>query len=74
VPADRDYQLWVIRNQTPVSAGVFSIRNDEGELFFRIDNLAETDKTIINAFAITLEPAGGVPQPTGPMYLIGNPL
>ena len=74
VPTDRDYQLWVIRNQVPVSAGVFAIRQGGQEAFFRIENLAETDRRSINAFAITLEPAGGVPQPTGPMYLLGSPL
>lgn len=73
-PSDKDYQLWVIRGQTPVSAGVFSIRQPAPETFFRIENLVETDRNAINAFAITLEPAGGVPQPTGAMYLLGNPL
>jgi anti-sigma-K factor RskA len=73
-PSDKDYQLWVIRDQVPVSAGVFAIRQPVQETFFRIENLAETNKQSINAFAITLEPAGGVPQPTGPMYLLGNPL
>ncbi|MBM3265192.1 MAG: anti-sigma factor [candidate division Zixibacteria bacterium] len=74
IPTDKDYQLWVIRNQVPVSAGVFAIRQDGREPFFRIENLAETDRRSINAFAITLEPAGGVPQPTGPMYLLGSSL
>ena len=74
IPTDRDYQLWVIRNQVPISAGVFAIRQGVQEAFFRIENLAETDRRSINAFAITLEPAGGVLQPTGPMYLLGSPL
>ena len=73
-PSDKDYQLWVIRNQVPVSAGVFSIRQPVEETFFRIEDLVETDKQAINAFAITLEPLGGAPQPTGPMYMLGNAL
>ena len=73
-PTDKDYQLWVIRNQVPVSAGVFPLRQSTEEIFIKIDNLVETDKSAINAFAITLEPAGGVPQPTGDMYMAGNSL
>lgn len=73
-PSDQDYQLWVIRSGTPVSAGVFDVDDPAGESFFRIDTLAETDRQVIDAFAVTIEPAGGVPQPTGDMYLLGNAL
>jgi len=72
-PSDKDYELWVIRDQKPVDAGVFQVHAglEDGELY-RIDRLVETDKAHINAFAVTLEPKGGVPQPTGKMYLMGN--
>jgi anti-sigma-K factor RskA len=73
-PADKDYQLWVIRAGTPISAGVFAVRETTEESFFKIDDLAETDKQLIDAFAITIEPSGGVPQPTGDMYLLGHAL
>lgn len=71
--ADKDYQLWVIRDQKPVDAGVFQVKGSRpgGELY-KIDNLVETDRTRINAFAITLEPKGGLPQPSGKMYLLGS--
>ena len=69
---DKDYQLWVIKNNKPVSNGIFSIKH-EGEGFFEVTNLVETDRTLINAFAVTLEPKGGVPQPTGKMFLLGSP-
>ncbi|MEK6569764.1 MAG: anti-sigma factor [Bacteroidota bacterium] len=72
VPNDKDYQLWVIRDKKPVSAGVFAIAKEK-EGFFRIAPLVETDLNRINAFAVTLEPKGGVPQPTGKMYLLGTP-
>jgi len=73
VPKDKDYQLWVIKGQKPVSAGVFSLTDPEKESFFKIDQLVEADKKVISAFAVTLEPKGGVPQPTGKMYLLGKP-
>ena len=72
LPKDRDYQLWVIRDKKPVSAGVFAIEKEK-ERFFKIAPLVETDVKHINAFAVTLEPKGGVPQPTGKMYLLGTP-
>jgi anti-sigma-K factor RskA len=73
VPQDKDYQLWVIKDKKPISAGVFSLTDPEKEQFFKIEQLVVADKKVINAFAITLEPKGGVPQPTGAMYLIGSP-
>lgn len=72
-PQDKDYQLWVIKDKKPISAGVFSLTDPEKEQFFKIERLIESDKKVISAFAITLEPKGGVPQPTGAMYLIGSP-
>jgi hypothetical protein len=72
VEPDKDYQLWVIKDNKPVSAGVFDVE-DKTDNFYKIENLAEVDKKLINAFAVTLEPKGGVSQPTGKMYLMGQP-
>jgi anti-sigma-K factor RskA len=72
VPSDKDYQLWVIKDKKPISAGVFAV-NDTQSNFFKIENLAAVDPKEINAFAVTLEPKGGVPQPTGEMYMMGAP-
>ncbi len=71
--ADKDYELWVIRDNKPVDAGVFQVRPglQDGQLY-KIDHLVETDKAHIDAFAVTLEPKGGKPQPTGQMYLLGK--
>ncbi|MGD8426053.1 MAG: anti-sigma factor [Balneolaceae bacterium] len=71
VPKDKTYQLWLIKDNKPVSAGVFATENN-GDNFFKIEKMAKTDKQSANAFAVTLEPKGGVPQPTGDMYLMGN--
>lgn len=72
VPPDKDYQLWVIKDKKPISAGVFAVADREAN-FFKIENLAAVNPKEINAFAVTLEPKGGVPQPTGDMYMMGTP-
>jgi anti-sigma-K factor RskA len=75
-PDGTDYQLWVIRDQKPVDAGVFQVSAKGEDLrtdgLYKIDRLVETDKRHINAFAVTVEPKGGVPQPTGKMVLLGG--
>ena len=72
-PTDKDYQLWIIKNKIPIPAGVFSVTDEkEKENFFKVLSLDVTDKSEIDAFAVTLEPKGGLPQPSGAMYLIGN--
>jgi anti-sigma-K factor RskA len=72
VPTDKDYQLWVIKDNKPISAGVFAV-NDTKSNFFKIENLAVTNPKEIGAFAVTLEPKGGMPSPTGDMYMMGSP-
>lgn len=71
-PSDKDYQLWIIKDKKPISAGVFAVSNTESN-YFKIENLAVTNPKEIGAFAVTLEPKGGVPQPTGEMYIAGSP-
>lgn len=66
--AEQDYQLWLIEGDTPLSAGVFSI-NDPADTThaFTIDaQLAN-----FNAVGVSVEPAGGSPQPTGDIVLLG---
>lgn len=72
VPATKDYQLWIIQERKKISAGVFAV-HDTAASFFRIDSLAVTNPKEIAAFAVTLEPKGGMPQPTGEIYLVGTP-
>lgn len=72
-PQDKDYQLWLIKEgQNPISAGVFNFDQPSTDLFFRVEQLNEEPSTQSNSFAVTLEPKGGVPQPTGDMFLLGE--
>ena len=69
-PAGKTYQLWaIVGKQAPVSAGVFSV-DAKGSGSLRVPTLAGVGK--VDVFAVTLEPAGGLPAPSGPMYLAGK--
>lgn len=72
-PEDKDYQLWLIKDdQAPISAGVFNFEHPSADLFFKVEHIQEEPSPLSNAFAVTLEPKGGMPQPTGDMFLIGQ--
>lgn len=68
-PPDRDYQLWMLRGTQPVDAGV--VIQQIGDAFIHPFQLIP-DVERLSAFALTLEPKGGAPQPTGEMYLLGS--
>ena len=67
-PTGRVYQLWVVTAAAPVSAGLLS-PDSSG----RVAQAFETSVAIPApvAIAVTLEPAGGVPAPSGARYLVG---
>ena len=67
-PADKTYQLWLVpASGNPISAGTFNAGN-AGASFMTASMPAGMQA---KAFAVTIEPAGGMPQPTGPKVLIG---
>ncbi len=65
-PAGKAYELWTIADAAPQPAGVFQV-DASGRGTHRIPPL-EGGKPV-KVFAVTLEPEGGVPAPTGPMVL-----
>lgn len=71
VPTDKEYQLWIIKNNKPVSAGLFAVDDPKKDSFFKLEEIS-ADEQNADAFAVTMEPKGGMPQPTGDMYLMGN--
>jgi anti-sigma-K factor RskA len=64
----KTYQLWWIADGKPVSAGTFDV-DERGSGSLRVEHVAPAGQ--IQAWAVTVEPAGGVPQPTGAMVLKG---
>ncbi len=71
-PSDpgRTYQLWFITSeQKKVSAGTFDVgRRGSGEIVVRIP----AGLGRIAVAAVTEEPSGGAPQPTGAIQLVGK--
>jgi anti-sigma-K factor RskA len=67
-PVNKVYQIWLVpMNGAPISAGWFTGWPDKpGRMMMKLP-AGLTAKE----FAVSLEPAGGMPQPTGPMVLIG---
>ena len=64
--------MWAIAGKEPVSAGIFEV-DEAGHAFLRLPTLLPLPRAKrFDKFAVTLEPAGGVPKPTGPMYLLGS--
>ena len=67
-PAGTTYQLWAIHDK-PMSIGIFQMdRGDTAHLLVKKVPSFTDAKT----FAVSLEPSGGRPQPTGPMYLLSR--
>lgn len=70
LPAGTVYQVWVVTGPAPVSAGLVTPDGSGGGLTFFS---TPADIPPPTAVAVTLEPAGGVPAPTGQFYLLGTP-
>ena len=69
LPSDKVYQLWLIPvNRAPISAGVFGM-SDDGH--GRMVTAEVSANTVVKAFTVTIEPAGGVAQSKGPKVLLG---
>ncbi len=68
-PAAKSYQLWLIPAAgKPISAGVFNpVGGRADHWMMKLPQGVEP-----KMFAVTLEPAGGMSQPTGPMVLVGR--
>lgn len=67
-PPGTTYQLWAIHDK-PVSIGTFNM--DQGETAHLLLKKAPSFAAA-KAFAVSLEPSGGRPQPTGPIYLLSR--
>ncbi len=70
LPPDKQYELWVFAEGKPVAAGVFDA-DASGRALFESKDLPGLPAA--QNFAVTIEPRGGVPQPTGPIVLVGTP-
>ncbi len=69
LPAGKTYQLWYLTAAAPVSAGLFK-PDAAGRAIVTLDPPAAP--AAASGLAVSIEPEGGVPAPTGPIYLAGQ--
>ena len=65
----KTYQFWVVEDGEPHSMGTFTV-NRKGENMMEIKCMPKDSGRV--EFAVTLEPEGGMPHPTGATYLAGS--
>ncbi len=65
--AGKVYEFWAITGDTPVPGGTFTIGED-GKAHLDIRSMGDIKN--FEKFAVTIEPEGGTPLPTGPMKLL----
>jgi anti-sigma-K factor RskA len=67
--SNRIYQAWLIRDNTPVSAGLLTVdANGQGVLLVN----SETTIGSFSALGISIEPEGGSQQPTGDIVVLSD--
>ena len=66
-PSDKQYQLWYVTKKAKISAWVFST-DEQGQTVLKL-TLPPEALAGLAATAVTLEPKGGSPHPTGNFYL-----
>lgn len=64
----KTYQVWLVTDDAKISAGTFRPDKD-GKTVLHANYALQRDA--LRAVAITEEPEGGVPAPTGPMVVVG---
>ena len=69
LPPGKTFQLWVLTKQpAPISAGLFK-PDPQGRVAAMFETPPDLPQPI--GMAVTIEPDGGVPSPTGDKYLVG---
>jgi len=69
LPPDKEYQLWLNRDNYKVSGGLFTVKQDGYAAM-----VVHSNESLLNfkTFGITVEPMGGSPGPTGQKVLGGK--
>jgi len=69
-PAGRTYQVWLVTADAKISAGTFE-PSPAGDVMMQAEYALAPEA--LQAVAVTEEPMGGMPQPTGRMVIVGTP-
>jgi hypothetical protein len=72
LPLEKSYELWAFVDGQPVPTGTFDARPGDVTVYSisRQESLGEKP----TKFAVSIEPRGGVPKPTGTIVLLGENL
>lgn len=69
LPADKGYEFWFIRNQSPEASNVFTVNAAEATtVLVKAPDKVEN----YNAWGVTIEPKAGVTKPTGALVILGG--
>ena len=70
VEAGKTYELWwITEKEGPLEAGLF-VPDERG--VGQVETVVPVEAGAVQAAAVTIEPAGGLPKPSGPMVLLGK--
>jgi hypothetical protein len=70
LPAGKTYQLWLLTPSSKISAGTFTPATDSS---VEVHATYALPRDALKGVAVSEEPSGGVPQPTGRIVIIGTP-
>jgi anti-sigma-K factor RskA len=70
LPPGQTYQIWLITPNAKISAGTFTPAPDSS---VEVHATYALPHDALRGVAVSQEPAGGVPQPTGHILIIGTP-
>ncbi len=70
LPLEKSYELWAFVGDQPVPAGTFDAKSDAPAVI-PISRQDPLDEAPVK-FAVSVEPRGGVPKPTGAIVLVGE--
>ncbi|HZS60808.1 MAG TPA: anti-sigma factor [Gemmatimonadaceae bacterium] len=70
VPAGKTYQIWLLTPTEKISAGTFTPAPDSS---VEVHATYALPHDALRGVAVSEEPAGGVPQPTGRIVILGSP-
>jgi len=70
LPLEKSYELWAFVGDQPVPAGTFDAKGDAATVI-PISRQETLDEAPVK-FAVSIEPKGGVPKPTGAIVLVGE--
>ena len=70
LPLEKSYELWAFVGDQPLPAGTFDAKGDAATVIPISKQETLTEAPV--KFAVSVEPKGGVPQPTGAIVLVGE--